>query len=140
MPSKKASVVEETALIESLINSQMNKSKAIKHLYGKGYTSLTNTNTIFSNIIDHLDSWWLQPENNKFINELHIILNDKRTDKFYFFKLSGNTINNPSSHFKQRNDKYRENCSDIYIPTSGTKFNERNGFDFSPYLVETVEY
>ncbi len=138
--SKKASIAEETALIESLINNQMNKSKAMKHLYSKGFLSLTNTNTIFSNIIDHLNSWWLQPENNKFNNELHIILNDKRTNKFYFFKILRNTIDNPPSHFKQRNDKYRQDCSDIYIPTSGTKFSEKNGFDFNEFLVDTIEY
>ena len=138
--TKKLSRNDESALIESLIKNQMNKSKAMNIINEKNISSLINSNTIFSNVITRLDSWWLQPENDKFKNDLHIILNDYKASKFYIFKLFANTITNPANHFKQRNDKYRADCSDIYIPLSGIKFAEKNGFDFSTYLIEKINY
>ncbi len=138
--SEEISIADESIIIENLIKNQMNKSKAMELAYAKNLTSLTNSNTIFSNIIYAQDGWWLQPSNDKFKNELNVILNDDRSHKLYIFRLPANTITNPSSHFKQRNDKYRANCSDIYISTSGTRFREKNGFDFNKFLVEKAEY
>lgn len=137
---RKISNVNEGSIIENLIKNQMNKSKAMKNAYSRNLTSLTNSNTIFSNIIYAQDGWWLQPFNDKFKNDLNIILNDEKSHKLYIFRLPANTITNPSSHFKQRNDKYRTNCSDIYISTSGIAFREKNGFDFNKFLVEKIEY
>lgn len=86
------------------------------------------------------DGWWLQPFNDKFKNDLHVILSDERSHKLFILRLPANTITNQSSHFKQRNDKYRANCFDIYISTSGTLFQEKNGFDVSKFLVGKMEY
>lgn len=130
----------ENEIVEKLIFSQMNKAKAMKIAYTKNLTTLTNTNTIFSNIIAVQNGWWLQPSNDKFKQLLHIVLNDSRSNQLYVLRLPANIIKNPGEYFKQRNDKYRANCSDIYIPTSGTKFKEKNGFDFSEYLIEKIEY
>ena len=138
--TKDLSVSNENVLIERLIKEQMNKSKAMMILNERRPGSLTNSNTIFSNIITRHNGWWLQPENDKFKSDLHIILNDIKGCNVYIFKLPANTIPDPAKHFKQRNDKYRANCSDIYIPASGTKFAEKNGFDFSIFLVEKVDY
>jgi hypothetical protein len=138
--TNETSVADESMIIEELVQGQMNKSKAMKIAYSKNLTSLTNSNTIFSNIILALDSWWLQPFNDKFKSDLYIILNDNRTNKLYIFKMSANTITNPSSHFKQRNDKFRSNCSDIYIPLSSSKFVDKNGFDFTSFLTDRIEY
>lgn len=138
--SKKTSDADEAVIIENLIKNQMNKSKAMQIAYTINLTSLTNSNTIFSNIIYVQNGWWLQPSNDKFESDLHIILNDDRSNKLYIFKLPANTITNPSSNFKQRNDKYRANCSDIYISTSGTLFREKNGFNFNKFIVEKIEY
>lgn len=133
--------VKEGEIIKNLINQKaMNKSKALKLSYSKGLTGFTNTNTIFSNIISIQQGWWLQPHNDKFKNLLHIILNDDKASKLYIFRMPANTIANPASHFKQRNDSYRTNCSDIYLPTSGTRFKEKNGFDFTKFLVDTITY
>jgi hypothetical protein len=138
--SKKTSIVDEGIIIENLIKNQMNKSKAMQIAYSKSLTGLTNSNTIFSNIISVQDGWWLQPFNDKFKNDLYIMLNDERSHKLYVFKLPANTIINPSLHFKQRDDKYRTNCSDIYISTSGIRFLEKNTFDFNKFLIEEIEY
>lgn len=138
--SKKTSIEEESVIIENLVKNQMNKSKAMKLVQSGNLTTLTNSNTVFSNIIYVQDGWWLQPSNDKFENDLHIILNDDRSHRLYIFKLPARSITNPSHHFKQRNDKYRINCSDIYISTQKTLFREKNGFDFSKFLVEKIEY
>ncbi len=130
----------ESIMIENFVNNQMNKTQALKIAYSKGLTTLTNVNTIFSNIISVQAGWWLQPRNDKFKTILHIILSDSRSNQLYIFKLPANTIANPADHFKQRNDKFRTNCSDIYIPTSGTTFMEKNGFNFSPFLIENISY
>jgi hypothetical protein len=137
---KKVIMDDENNAIENLIKNQMNKSKAMRIAYNNHLSSLTNANTIFSNIILVQDGWWLQPFNDKFENDLYMILNDDRAKKLYMFRLPAKTITNPSAHFKQRNDKYRSNCSDIYIPTSGTGFKEKNGFDFSKFLIATIPY
>lgn len=134
------SIAEESVIIEDLVKNQMNKSKTIKLAAGKNLSSLTSSNTIFSNIIVAHDGWWLEPHNDKLKTLLHMVLHDDRSRRLYIIRLSANTITNPASHFKQRNDKYRVNCSDIYIATSGTRFVEKNGFDFTNYLFSTMEY
>ena len=134
------SIADEGAVIASFVKNQMNKSKAMKMAHDRSLTSLSNSNTIFSNIIPAQDGWWLQPFNDKFKDELFIILNNNSSHELYILKLPANTITNPSSLFKQRNDKYRSNCSDIYISTSGILFREKNGFDFSKFLVEKIKY
>lgn len=138
--TEKKTIAEESIVIENLIQSQMNKSKAMKIAYANNLTSLTNSNTIFSNIISNLDSWWLQPHNDKFKSDLYIILNDSRLKKLYIFKLPANTITNPSWHFKQRNDRYRTNCSDIYIATSGATFQDKDSYNFSRFLIGNIDY
>ena len=136
--NKKGHPLEESSIIETLINNQMNKSKAIA-LACKNLTAITNINTIFSNLTVQ-ESWWLQPHNEKFKTTLHIILNNNKVQKIYVFKLPANSIVSPSTYFKQRNDRFRKNCSDIYIPLSGTMFTERNGFNFTQFKVEEISY
>jgi hypothetical protein len=133
-------LVDGSAIIVALITKEMNKSKALQAAQANGLSSLSNTNTIFSNIIQVQKGWWLQPSNNKFKRDLYLILNDDKVRKLYIFKLPANTITHPSSCFKQRNDQYRTDCSDIYIPTSGISFKEKNGFDFSKFKTATIDY
>ena len=132
---------EESKIIEKLINQQrMNKTKAINLAKAKSITSLDHFNTMFSNINSAQDVWWLEPNNDKFISNLYFILNNDKTQTLYIFKLPANTIRNPAQHFTQRNDNVKTNCSDIYIPVSGIKFNDKKGFDFSKYLIEKIKY
>lgn len=131
---------DESDLIEKMIRDQMNKSKAIGLAKSAGLTSLANSNTIFSNVSAAQDVWWLEPHNSKFQTDLYIILNKDILKTLYIFRLPANTIRNPESYFIQRNDKFRTNCSDIYITVSGIKFEDKKGFDFSRFLVEEVKY
>ncbi|MBA2746511.1 MAG: hypothetical protein H0U44_09830 [Flavisolibacter sp.] len=50
-PSDSGSTNEESAIIENLINNQMNKSKALEYCRRQGFAGFTSANTIFSNII-----------------------------------------------------------------------------------------
>jgi len=132
--------VNEEKIIEKLTNQQrMNKAKALQVARGKGLFMLTNANTIFSNVTLP-DTWWLQTSNDKFQSLLHIILNHDKASKLYVFAIPANAIRNPEQDFKQRNDSYRKNCSDIYISTSGLSFKEKNGFSFGKFLIETISY
>jgi hypothetical protein len=132
--------VKETEIIERLVNTQMNKSKAMKLASSRRGDKLNDSNTIYSNIIAVQDGWWLQPQNDKFKSELFMILHDDGSKKLYFFIVPANAIITPASHFNQRNDNYRSNCSNIYIPTSGISFKEKNGFDFTPFLIDKIDY
>lgn len=138
---EKVSLQDESVIIENLVKSTMNKSKALQLANKSNYSNLNDTNTIFSNIIDVHQGWWLQPFNHKFEKDLYMILHENRSKKLYLFRIPAHTINNPSSYFKQRNDKYRTNCSDIYIATSGLNFKEKDGFfDFTSFLIEQIQY
>ncbi|MBD0333162.1 MAG: hypothetical protein ICV66_10935 [Chitinophagaceae bacterium] len=130
----------EGQVIEELITKNMNKPKAINIGRTKGLTSLDNSNTIFSNVNSAQDVWWLEPNNEKLKHDLHVVLNDNNRKTLYFFKIPANTIKNPEQHFRQRDDRVRTNCSQIYIPVSGTKFTDTRGFDFTKFLVETIAY
>ena len=132
---------DESDLIERIIRNQMNKSKAIQLARSANLASLTNSNTIFSNINSAQDVWWLEPENKKFENDLYIVLNNDKSSTLYIFKLAANTIKNPETNFIQRNDNIRTNCSKIYIPVSRIKFaDKKNGFDISKFLVQEIAY
>jgi hypothetical protein len=135
------SKANEGKIIEKLTNQQrMKKTKAISLAKTKSITSLDHSNTLFSNINASQNVWWLEPSNDKFTSNLYFILNNEKTQTLYIFKLPANTIRNAGNFFHQRNDRVRANCSDIYIPVSGIKFEDKKGFDFSKYLIEKIEY
>jgi hypothetical protein len=132
---------KEGQIIEDLVkNKSMNKTKALKIGKTTFLTYLNNSNTIFSNIISTRDEWWLQPNNKKFQSDLYFILNDAKSKTLYFFNIPGDSIKNPETYFRQRNDQYRKDCSDIYIPVSASKFTDKNGFDFTKFLIEKHKY
>lgn len=129
----------EAQAIERIINRNMNKSKALR-LVSKQYPNLNNSNTVFSNIILNKERWWLQLGNEKFKSDLNFILNNSNSKKLYIFHLPADTIKNPEDLFRQRNDKYRTNTSDIYLPVSDSFFKEQSGFDFQEFLIDGVIY
>ncbi len=133
--------IEEGRLIEHLIKDKgMNKTKALNIAKTKSITSLNHSNTIFSNINSAQDVWWLEPNNKKFETDLYFILNNDTKRILYFFKMPAGTIKNPESYFRQRNDNIKQNCSDIYMPVSHTKFEERGNYNFTQLLIEKVDY
>lgn len=118
----------------------MKKLQAVELTRKKYHLSLTNRNTVFSNILSNSDRWWLQPSNDKFDSDLNIILNNSNSNNLYIFKIPANTISNPKSLFIQRSDKYRKECSNLYFDVSNTSFIEQNGFNLGKYLIGSVAY
>jgi hypothetical protein len=138
---EKDSIEKEGQLIENLVTQKyMNKTKALTIGRTKSLASLNNANTIFSNVNSAQNVWWLEPNNTKFQTDLYFILNNEKDRTLYFLKLPAGTIKNPTSHFQQRNDNIKTNCSDIYIPISNIKFEDRKGYDFTRFLVKKVAY
>ena len=134
-------VLEEGKIIQNLINEkEMDKTKAINISRTRSLTSLQPSNTLFSNINAAQNAWWLEPNNKKFVSDLYFILNNDEFKTLFVFRFPANTISDPAKYFIQRNDNYRKNCSDIYIPVSQVKFEDKKGFDFSKYLIDKIEY
>jgi hypothetical protein len=118
----------------------LDKGRAIQIVNRQTSINATSKNTLFSNI-SLPDCWWLQTNNEKFKYPLHIVLNNPKLKKLYLFKIPANTITNPRLYFKQRNDNYKIDNSDIYIPVSSITFKEKsNRFDLTRFLVETIAY
>jgi hypothetical protein len=132
---------KEAHVIEDMVkNISMNKTKALQIGKKTFLTYLNNTNTIFSNINHAQNVWWLEPKNKKFQLDLYFILNDDKSKTLYFFSVPAGSIKDPETHFRQRNDQIKKGYSVIYIPLSASKFVEKNGFDFTSFLVEKMEY
>lgn len=130
----------ESATLEKLIKESMNKSKAIDIINKKSVIKLTSADTIFSNINAAKDVWWLELPNERFQNDLYFLLYNHKTETFFIFHFPANAIVKPENYFYQRNDRVKENCSKIYISVSSNKFIESKGFDFTKFLVESVDY
>jgi hypothetical protein len=130
---------QEAKVIEQLIDKEMNKSKAIQLIKSK-HPAVNNNNTSYSNIIPALESWWFQISNDKFKSDFYFVLHNDKSKQLFVLKVPANTIKEPETYFNQRNDKYRKDTSNIYIPTSGTSFKEKNGFDFTSFLMENISY
>jgi hypothetical protein len=113
----------------------MEKNLAILLVNHATKSRLNNENTIFSNINAAIDVWWLEPNNYKFATELNFVLYHPTNNCFFHFMLPAGTISNPRATFEQRNDK---DYSKIYIPISTNQFEDRRGFNFTPFLVAEV--
>ncbi len=134
-------MIKEGNVIQTIINNkEMDKNKALRTAKEKGLTTLDHANTRFSNIVGSQNNWWFELDNKMFESDLHFIVNNDQTKSLHIFRLPANTIKNPEKYFKQRNDNYRKNSSDIYVTVSGTKFIDKKGFDFGKFLVETIRY
>jgi hypothetical protein len=133
--------MQEGELIEQMVKAKlMNKAKAILQIKNSSDFKLSSTNTIFSNLTKARNVWWFEPRNEKFKSDLYLVMNDESGRKFYLFHLPANTITHPENTFRQRNDRIRSNCSDIYIPKAGDSFQDEKGFNFGPYLIDKFDY
>jgi hypothetical protein len=130
---------KDANVVEQLIDKDMNKSKAIQ-LINRKHPGVNGNTTTYSNIIPALESWWFQISNDKFKSDFYFVLHNDKSKQLFVLKVPANTIKTPGTYFNQRNDKYRKDTSNIYIPTSGTSFKEKNGFDFTSFLIENISY
>jgi hypothetical protein len=131
---------QEVNIVPQLISKELDKVRAMLLLTSKHHP-VNAKNTTYSNIVQHKgDCWWFQISNDKFKSDFYFVLHNDKSKQLFVLKVPANTIKTPETYFNQRNDKYRKETSNIYIPTSGTSFKEKNGFDFSRFLVEKIDY
>ncbi|MEI8202842.1 MAG: hypothetical protein WCH34_07515 [Bacteroidota bacterium] len=129
---------QEMEIVSGLIaNSKMNKSKALPFFQNRVNDILNNSNVVYSNVNNTVNVWWLEPANEKFKTEFFIVLNNSDCRKLLLFQIPKNEIENPELVFEQRSDK---GVSKIIIIASETEYKDKKGFDFKPYLIQTVEY
>ena len=126
----------------------MNKNQAIALINRKQYLSLlTGKNTHWANLSVYggKDGWWLNIPFNKFEEDLYFVLNNEQSDQILFVSIPNNSIANPRSAFRNK-----ENTADIFISAvnSGklSKLDslidiQSNGseHDFSIYQVEVFK-
>lgn len=129
--------LSEAEIIETLIlNGEMNKNNAIE-LLNINDLSLDYKNTIFSNPNSKINVWWLEPHNDKFKNDINIVLNYPKTKTLYHFFLKSNEIINPEILFEQRSDRQ---ASKLLIEISESEFKDKKGFDLKKYLTNEIKY
>lgn len=110
----------------------MDKTQAINKInQNTKDNSLNSKNTHFSNIVNYQNSegWWLNIPFKKFSDDLNLILNDEEDNNFIHIKITANTILNPKSIFRNKEDK-----ADIFIPKSDRKNyfdNQSNGTGYT---------
>ena len=86
------------------MRANLSKAQAVKLLsaHFSEYT-ITSQNTVFANLNKNRPVWWMTPDNNKFFQDLFIVLNDNSI-KLYIFFIPANRINSPTTIFRQHND------------------------------------
>lgn len=126
---------ESEAITNLVLNSKMTKKRALEILNING--NLNTKNTVYSSRNAAVDVWWLEPSNEKFRQDLFIILNDSVSNKLVLFKIPNNTIDNPELLFDQRSDR---DASKIIIPTSNNNFVDKKGFNFKSFLITEIVY
>jgi hypothetical protein len=86
--------------------------------------------------------WWFQPDNSKFEEDFHIVLNNSKSKILYYFFITKNEIKEPKLKFYQRKDL--DNVSHIEIRINDIDFKDikqgENGMSFRKYLKEEIKY
>ena len=89
-----------------------------------------NGNVCWANINIAKDVWWIDIPIKKFINHLHLILNDKSKNIFYWISINANNISDPYNKFRKLRENYisielssREINKFVDIKSGGTNFN-----------------
>jgi hypothetical protein len=116
----------------------LQKKEAIKIINKICSKNLNKGNTVFSNINDRVPQWWFEPPNEKFEEDLNIILNSQQDKCLYYFFIPKDAIQNPEKIFSQKN---RTQSSSITINIDSYSFADNHSkFKFKPYLKEKVKY
>lgn len=99
------------------------------HLPGQ---SISSKNAVYASINKRKPVWWLQPANNKFTQNLYIILNDNNFQLLVFI-IPANYFACPQTTFRQRSDK---DYSHIEIETTGTTYRDilKSKISFAQFL------
>jgi hypothetical protein len=100
---------------------------------------LINSNTSYSKINKSKEVWWFNVRNDKFSNDVHLLLNAE--NKVIWITLPNGFVSNLGSIFKTRNDKDAvdlEISADKHFRYLHDVKSGGTGFDFTPYVKETI--
>ncbi|MDR2583725.1 MAG: hypothetical protein LBC75_09620 [Fibromonadaceae bacterium] len=121
--------------------AKLSKKEAIT-LVRKKFSNLNTSNTTFSNINKRKPVWWFDPSNDKFNDDIHLLLNDHNKKVLYYFFIKSCSIKDPEILFRQRDDESRTNASHIEILVGNDNFADilGTGFQFKKYLKDEIKY
>ena len=117
------------------------KKEIIEYINTTKRTYLTSSNTSYSKINKSKDVWWFNVRTDKFNDDVHLLLNTE--SKFIWIKLPKGFVSNLYSTFKVREDK---DAVDLEISADKSfKYlhdvkSGGTGFDFNPFLKESIKY
>lgn len=122
------------------LNQKINKWQAIEIVNTQKNKKLNSRDVVFSNRNESTGQWWFEPNIKKFEKTLYIILNDRKTNKLYLFKIPENNYLHPEEKFYYRKDR---SSSSITIDGNDThKFRDTlgSGVCFSEFLEDIIAY
>jgi hypothetical protein len=138
--SEKNDMDEITKACDNLMIDKTNdKKEAIQTARENGLDEITKSNSIFANVNSAVKVWWLEPDNQRFLKDLYLLLSNKDTKELSILKIPAGTINNPETVFRQRTVHNQTKSSiEIVADTDNHYIDRKSDFDFSPFLVKTV--
>lgn len=119
---------------------KINKGEAIEIVNTHKNKRLNSRDVVFSNRNETTGQWWFEPNLKKFEKILHIILNDRKTNKLYVFKIPEDNYLYPEETFYYREDKGA--CSITIDGNDTHKFRDTlgSGVCFSEFLEDIIAY
>jgi hypothetical protein len=138
---EKKDIDEITKAFDSIMIKTMNsKKKAIETANKNGFGEITGSNSIFANVNSAVNVWWLEPDNQKFSEDLYLLLSHTDTNELFILKIPANIINDPETIFRQRivSNKMKSSI-EIVVDTHNKFIDRRSGFDFSRFFEKTVK-
>lgn len=127
--------VVDNEILPSLDKGDMTKNRAIRLFSSKGYS--VGKNVTFASKNRSAYNYWANVEFGMLANDWHLILNDWINKVVYLFFIPAHSIN--AKELTPRSDK--PFLVDLQIMYNDTTFTDnRSGFSFNKFLVETIYY
>lgn len=127
--------VVDNEFLPPLDKGDMTKNKAIRLFSSKGYSF--GKNVTFASKNRGAYNYWANVEFGILANDWHLILNDWINKVVYLFYIPANSIN--AKELTPRSDK--PYLVDLQIMYNDTTFTDnRSGYSFNKFLVETINY
>lgn len=127
--------IVDNEILPSLDKGDMTKNRAIRLFSSKGYS--VGKNVTFASKNRSAYNYWANVEFGMLANDWHLILNDWINKVVYLFFIPAHSIN--AKELTPRSDK--SFLVDLQIMYNDTTFTDnRSGFSFNKFLVETIYY
>lgn len=125
----------DNEILPSLDKGDMTKNRAIRLFSSKGYS--VGKNVTFASKNRSAYNYWANVEFGMLANDWNLILNDWINKVVYLFFIPAHSIN--AKELTPRSDK--PFLVDLQIMYNDTTFTDnRSGFSFNKFLVETIYY